>query len=288
VSQADVEELLRCAGDRDPLVKILEGLRDRDLLGAMMHRLEAYKTRIDVSKAETFVTCFFGIGDSLPTGSNPIFSGQLTPEMNASRIVYWYLKQEPDAQKREQVLERAIAGNDGLLLPIRILALEKDASDPGNRLIGDAALARLQGLVAGKVAKAAQNGTLLANPRLVGILGFWQEVGGGQEVSAWLRNVILTDDGLVALLRGFTTVALSTGGGAYVANRHEYIDVEALEAFGLLAEVTTAVQERPEDRLSSEGRRLRRLFSSTMKARDSEKRGWPLHLSMTEDEGEAP
>jgi len=81
-------------------------LNERGLLGVLLDRLEAYKQKIDISNAVTFVTALFDIGDELPEDPGGFFT--ISPEMHANRIIYWYLKQEEDIGKRGEILKKAM------------------------------------------------------------------------------------------------------------------------------------------------------------------------------------
>jgi predicted KAP-like P-loop ATPase len=105
VSQRDVEAVLAAAADRKRLVTVLVALRERDLLDAMLERLEAYKERIDRGAAVSFVTALFDIGDGL-AGSKGMYD--FGASMHAQRIVYWYLRGFPTEAEREEVLEAAM------------------------------------------------------------------------------------------------------------------------------------------------------------------------------------
>ena len=91
ISQAVLDRVLSLVSDREGLAAALRDLNKRNLLGVALDRLEAYKQKIDLEHAVSFVTALFDIGDELPKERGGFFS--ISPEMNSSRIIYWYLKQ---------------------------------------------------------------------------------------------------------------------------------------------------------------------------------------------------
>lgn len=119
----------------------------------------------------------FDIGDELPAGRLGI--SQVPPDMHAARIVYWYLKREPEIVKRQEILIGCIKETTGIYLPCFVVALEGDKAKEGReqreRLADDAGVKHLQELRVSKIRQAASGGTLAEHPRLGQLFGFWLE-----------------------------------------------------------------------------------------------------------------
>ncbi|MBI3304354.1 MAG: AAA family ATPase, partial [Deltaproteobacteria bacterium] len=122
ISQADLDQLLSLVDDREGLVTEFRALNKRGLLGVALDRLEAYKEKIDLQHAVPFITALFDIGDELPDEPAGFFS--IGPDVHASRIIHWYLKQEKDSGKRGQILKEAMKATTGLYLAVRKTSIE--------------------------------------------------------------------------------------------------------------------------------------------------------------------
>ena len=103
ISQADLDRILLLAGNPEGLVAEFRTLNERGLLGIALDRLEAYRQKIELSNATSFITALFDIGDELPEDRSGFFS--ISPEMHAHRIIHWCLKKEQDRNKRGDILK---------------------------------------------------------------------------------------------------------------------------------------------------------------------------------------
>lgn len=216
ISQADIDTILKLAGDRPQLVSHLRGLEARDLLPVALRRLESYKEEIDLQVAVPFITSILDVGDGLPERAG-MFG--MSPDMHAIRIVHWYLKREPDVGTREQVLFEAVEKSDGLYLPVKKVSIEtrrEDSErDPDAFLVGEDFIPTLQQLGRSKIEEAANNGTLRENRHLGYILYRWSEWANEEEVRTWVKELVATDEGLVVFLKAMASPVTSTAMGSY-------------------------------------------------------------------------
>ena len=121
ISQADLDALLASTGDRDQLVSQFNELRARGLLAVVLDRLEAYKQTVGLADAVPFIAALFDIGDDLPEEQSGMFA--VDAWMHASRIIRWYLMNEPDVANRRSYLAEAMKISEGLYLPVMNVAL---------------------------------------------------------------------------------------------------------------------------------------------------------------------
>jgi predicted KAP-like P-loop ATPase len=233
VSQREVEDVLAAVQDRDLLVSKLRYLRERNLLDAMLARLEAYKEQIDLGAAVPFVTALFDVGDGL-AGSIGLYD--LGAAMHASRIVYWYLRRLPSEEERERVLDAAMRATTGTQLPVDMVSDERrrDESQKRDFLISEARLPEFQALAVEKIRALAVQGTLAAHSDLPSFLYRWREWAGEQEPREWAAK-IATDGGALALIRAFTQDIRSHGMGDRVATVRSQTSLKDLEIFVDLA-----------------------------------------------------
>jgi predicted KAP-like P-loop ATPase len=233
VSQREIEDVVAAVHDRDLLASKLRHLRERNLLDAMLARLEAYKEQIDLGAAIPFVTALFDIGDGL-AGSIGMYD--LGAAVHASRIVYWYLRRLPSEEERERVLDAAIRATTGAQLPVDVVSDERRRDDSQKRdfLISEARLPEFQALAVGKIRALAAQGGLATHSDLPSFLYRWREWAGEQEPREWAAK-IAADDGALALIRAFTQDIRSHGMGDRVATVRPQTSLKDLEVFVNLA-----------------------------------------------------
>lgn len=233
ISQAQLDHILSLVADRSNLAMELRALNQRGLLGVALDRLEAYKEKIDVSHAIPFVTALFDIGDELPEEQAGFFS--ISPEMHASRIIYWFLKQESDVGKRGQILKEAMKASTGLYLPVRTASLEgnqvKREKDPGAFSVTDADLKELQQICVEKIEQAASSEKLATHPKILSILYRWRVWGSQDKPRQWVETIIESPGGLLAFLTACLQRSMSQGVGDYMPREHWRINLKNLEDF---------------------------------------------------------
>ena len=231
--QEEVDRIVSLAGNREGLVSALNSLNENNLLNVMVKRLENYKETIDLVHAITFITALFDVGDNLPTGQ--VGLTEIPPDMHAARIVYWYLKREPDLQRRFEILKECIEETTGIYLPAFVVALEGDKAREGKeehaRLADDAGLQDLQKLCASRIRQRATAGTLVNHPRLGELLGFWQAWSSLEEVKEWVSKLAESPEGAMAFLVACTRESRSYGLESYTYQSSWQTDLAAVERF---------------------------------------------------------
>lgn len=233
IAQAEIERLLAATGDRAGLVAAFRALNVQGLLGVAVDRLEAYKQKIKLDDAVPFVTALFDIGDDLPE-SAPGFT-TLSPEMHLSRIVYWYLKQENDREKRAGVLKTAMRETTGLYAPILRTSFETRNPDKKREeeafLVSEDSAKELQTICLEKIRAAARSGALIGHPQLASILYRWRDWASAEEPRVWVQTLFQSDEDVLALLVAFLQQSTSQTFGDHAVRSHWRIRLSGLEPF---------------------------------------------------------
>jgi predicted KAP-like P-loop ATPase len=269
ISQAELDRILSLAGDRSGLVAEFRSLNQRNLLGVALDRLEAYKEKLDLRHALPFVTALFDIGDELPEERSGFFS--ISPEMHASRIIYWYLKQEKDADKRGEILKEAMRATTGFYLPIMTASLEgneeKRKKDPSAFSVTDADLKELQQLCVEKIKQAAETGSLTTHPKMLSILYRWREWEAPEKPSQWAKRVIEFPEAALSFLTGCLHRSTSHGMSDYVSREHWRINLKTVEDFVRVDTLEKKVAELSLDNLSDKQKKAVKAFRGAIKRR---------------------
>lgn len=231
LSHEEVERIVALAGDRQAFASELRATGKRNLLGVSIDRLEAYKETISLDHAISFITAMFDASDELPAGQ--VGLTEIPPDLHAARIVYWYLKREPEISKRQEILVRCIEQTTGIYLPCFVVALEGDKLKEGReqreRLADDPGVKQLQELCVSKIRQAAADGTLSGNPRLGQMLGFWLAWSTGDETRNWVATLIESHDGLLSILVASLRETKTYGVARYSARSSWSVDLEGIE-----------------------------------------------------------
>jgi predicted KAP-like P-loop ATPase len=269
ISQADLDRILALAGDRQGLVTEFRSLNKRALLGVAIDRLEAYKEKLDLSHAVPFVTALFDIGDELPEEREGGFS--ISPEMHASRIIYWYLKQEKDTGKRGQILKEAMEATTGLYLPIKTASLESNKEerekDPDAYNVTDTDLAELHQICVEKIERAAGSGILVSHPKMLSILYRWREWASLEKPRQWVEGLIDSNEGALSFLTACLHRSTSHGIRDYVSQEHWRINLTNVEDFVSVEPLEKKVAELSPDNLADKEKKAVEAFQKAVKRR---------------------
>lgn len=269
ISQADLGRILALTGDRQGLVAGFRSLKKRALLGVALDRLEAYKEKLSLSHAVPFVTALFDIGDELPEERGGRYS--ISPEMHASRIIYWYLKQEKDASRRGQILKEAMKATTGLYLPIKTASLESNKEgrekDPDAYNVTDADLEALHQICVEKIEQAASSGILASHPKMLNILYRWREWASLEKSHQWVAELIGSNEGALAFLTACLQRSTSHGMGDYVSQEHRQINLKSVEDFVSVETIEKKVTHLSIDNLSDKEKKAVKAFQKAIKRR---------------------
>ena len=269
ISQAELDLILSLASDRARLFAQFQSLKQRGLLEVALDRLEAYKEKIELKYAEAFVTAIFDIGDDLRTDRRGFF--EIQPDMHATRIIHWYLKQEKNPAKRTEILKEAMKLTRGLYLPVMKISLEDSKQerkqDPDAFLVTEEALQDLMKICLEKIRVAAENGKLKAHPKMAYILYRWREWASPEEPKEWVEQLISSKDGLLCFLKGFVQEGSVSGSEDYAARVYRYISLKNIEVFVSADILEKRVQEISLDGLTEKEKEAIRAFQRALKRR---------------------
>jgi predicted KAP-like P-loop ATPase len=269
ISQAQLDRILSLVGNREDLVTELRALNKQGLLAVALDRLEAYKEKIDIGHAVPFVTALFDIGDELPEERGGLFT--ISSESHASRIIYWYLKQEKDPEKHGQILKESIKASTGLYMPIRTVSLEvkkqKQDENPEALNVTDADLRELQRLCVEKIIQAAGSGKLAAHPKMAAILYRWREWDSHDKPRQWVERLIESREGVLSFLTACLQRSTSHGMEDYVSEEHWEINLASVESFIPVDALEGKVEALPLEGLGDKEKKAVEAFKKAVKRR---------------------
>lgn len=233
VSHAELKRILSLVGDRESLVAELNFFSERGLLEVLLDRLEAYKEQIDLKYAVPFITALFDIGEKL-TADAPGFFG-MGSDMHASRIIFWYLKKEEDAEKRANIIKDALKATNGVYLPVMQISSENSRQerkkDHSAFLVNENSIEELKGLCVKIIKQASESGKLNNHPKMASILYRWRDWASPEESARWVEKLIETREGVIAFLTAFLQRSKVHGMGDYTYRIRYSISLKNIEDF---------------------------------------------------------
>ena len=270
VPQATIDRILGLTNDRAGLRAELLALKKRGLLPLVLDRLEAYKEHIPLEHAESLITALFDSCDDVSSARSGMF--ELSPMMHAVRIVFWFLRREPDAAIKLRVLDSSIRASEGISLPVDLVSIESQKrSREGERfenLTDDEGLAALKRLCLEKIEAVAAAGRLAGRLELSSLLFRWKQWGGDDAPRAFVASMTSKPDGALAFLKAFLSRSTSHGMGDYVGSERWYINLGSIEMFvpwESVEAVTKDVPLGPQD--ADEGHQALKAFREAVKRR---------------------
>jgi predicted KAP-like P-loop ATPase len=273
ISQAELDRILSLVGDRDGLATELRAFNARGLLGIVLDRLEAYKEKIDIKHAIPFIAALFDIGDELPEE----LPGFLTigAETHASRVIFWYLKQEKDWKKRAYILKEAMKITNGVYLPVMRTSLEESKEarkkDPDAFIVDAEDLKDLRNICVEKIRQAAESGALKTHSEMARILYPWREWATPEQPKKWVEDLVESQNGALFLLTAFTQRSTSQGIGDYVPKIHWRISLTSLENFISIDVLEQKVKEIDLTGIGEKEQRAVQAFQKALKRRQEGK-----------------
>lgn len=289
ISQAEINQVIALAGDRQGLVQSLTGLNRRGLLPLLVERLEVYKDDIPVDAAVPFVTALFDIGDVIPEDPPGVFIG---PSTHIRRVVHWYLRREPDQSQRMETLSQSIQETSGLMQPL-ILAYDEVSpkrreENPESCLVSLEDAEKLKTLSVNKVSSAAKDGKLAGSEKLGPILYRWLDWGSADEVRQWVSNVASSPEGALTILRSLVERGTTQTMGDQVGRVTWQVSLENLERFVDLEKFRAQIGGITQSSLGDRDRNAVRAFQRALKRRAQGKpdKVW-LDLEDDDDESSA-
>jgi predicted KAP-like P-loop ATPase len=233
VSERTVREALDLAGDRRGFAGFLGNLNRQDLAVRLLERLEDFTDTLPVDKVPATIGAIVDVVDELPKERRGFYD--LGADAQAMRIVFRLLRRITSEDERLRTAKEAIETGRSIHGVVHFASWlqqteeeEKrgrapELSEDGQRQVAVAALVRIR--------EAAADGTLQRAPHLGHTLFRWRDWGGGEEPQSYVKQLIVSDDGLLAFLSGFLEQHQSYGEGDHASRTTWVIDRSSIGQF---------------------------------------------------------
>ena len=250
ISNAEIEDLLRCTGDRSAFGKKLLDYTDQirsdgsSKLRAILNRLEYYtKDDIPEQNIQPVICSFFDIGDKLLLERDePHGMFGFGNSIQIGRIIHQLLMRENE-ETRFKIVSSAIRGGSAISVVTHEAVMwgqeHGKFSSSGQipkdqQTFSEEHLKAIEGQVVSKIVEAAKDNSLLSVPlpHLVGILHAWSTwTGLNDQARAWVNSIVKTDEGLVSILPHFGFNIIGQNPGDVTARIRYRLDPEQLKPY---------------------------------------------------------
>ena len=268
LSQFELDEVMAVVGNRVALGARLESLGSRGLLAVLLDRLDYYKERLPI---ESVVPCITALLDLDVNGDDALLIAHISPRSRLKRIIYCYLRQEPDQKKRKAFLLEAMEQTTGLSTPISMAqwlspkGTQSQSSDPDALLEDLKDIDDVRQIALAKIRDAADSERLAADSAFGQLLGFWKTWGPPGEAEAFVQKLIVSDPGVVRFL-AVTRNATTTYSGPIPKVRH-YYSLTSIERFVPLTVMGKRTEELDPAGMKGDDATNLALFNEALKRR---------------------
>ena len=248
ISKAKINALLDVAGDSkafgELLLKYAGQIRSdgSSRVRAILEYLQDYTTK-DIHKEAipAIINTFFDIGDSLLLKCDErggIFD--VGNDIRISRLIYQLLRRVDETTRFEIISSAIKSGSSIATITHEDVIWGQEHGKFGNeepnpaedRTFTAEHLNILEELAVAKITEAAEDGSLLSSPNLVGTLYAWRIwTGSDDQVREWANEIIAMDDGLISFVEQFGSIRKSQGLGDLTFREKYRLDPKWLEPY---------------------------------------------------------
>lgn len=245
ISQAEIENILKLAGDEEAFSKTLLSLSKDGKVLHVLDRMEDYTAEtIPESHIASIINVLMDIGDLLPEAPRGMYS--LDTPAHIMRLMYQLSERIKNQDERFKLYKEAIIAAQKSLHTIvhevvvhgqhhgKLSSTPEEGLEPEEeRPVSSEHLIELEQLAYEKIKQWAEDGRLGDHLRLIPILYQWKRWAkeGEKEVTAYIDNLIKSDAGLTKLIKAFVSQSVSHTITDEVGRINSYIDLKTVNDF---------------------------------------------------------
>lgn len=251
ISEVEANALESTFGDKTVFSeKILELVKDKRLRPMLVKILDRVK-KLDETKMKVVISTLWDLEKEIgeERGAMFDFDDNVT---QVSRITYHSIKNLAK-EKRFEVLEDLVKNSKTSYPPVRFVSLLVDQqTNPSST--GEAPLVsaedaeKLKVICVAIINKLATEDILHQEKQMVFFLYRWKEWEGEEKVKEYIKKLIATREGLLALLKGFVSKVLSTAGD------YMRLDKKGIEPLYPIADIEVLVKEITDEEITGMGK----------------------------------
>lgn len=256
ISQSDFQLLASAARDRKAFVSEFLSVKARGQSGPALAMLDDYKQKIPLEYVAEFLPALLDIGDLVEDGAEAF----LGPFTRITRVALWYVRQEPELAKRGAYFLNAMQASNGLALMTRILRGEeerrKKKSPDELAMFTDEQLEIAKELWIQRLLAEAKSDliSLARSHHFLSMLYAWREWKGDATTREWVKQLILSDEGLIAFLMAAAGIITRTTLGDHTSTQHTLTQLQTISDFASVEEIAERINSISKEQLSNDER----------------------------------
>lgn len=269
LSERSLKDFLSTVDDISASVSKLERFEKEGKSRLLLARLSDHLEDLDDSQRENLLVGVFDFAEASKDNRRGALDMDSVEE-RAWVLGYHALKR---IEKGRQVgfLTKVLDSTKGLFSPVKLVGVlnqeikERSKGElPEETLLTKEEVDCLNEVCAGKIRKAAEDGSLANTKNLALVLYGWRGWESEEAVRAYVAELLNTKKGLFFLLRGFVSEVRSQTMGDYVARTTKRIDRNAIGKFADLDELDKLVDGLDRGCLTDEQIEIIELYRNSM------------------------
>lgn len=233
ISDSEMVEILESANDEIKIRETFNDLRERELLATAFRRFDDMRNQLPLEKISILLPAMMEAAEHFDARAS---FGIEAPFVSAWRSVFWYIRQEPDVEKRGLIFLAAIKKTDALAISGQLIDLDqgkRDKEREEDRLIlTDSQLEEAKSIWVMKFKNSLTDlNASLVDHRFVSNLFHWSRFGGDDDAKVFVLGIAAKSDTFVPLLKAFRSMSTSQTIGDLVAKTQWRLNLSSLALF---------------------------------------------------------
>jgi len=231
VSESRINEIVATLTDRETFKTHILQFKEEKRLRKLLTKLLRHRDDLNEAKIKNALAVLWELEKQINDEREAVLDLD-DVDTQVLRFAYHALKQLP-AVNRKPLLADLIGGCANIYFPVHLIAvlrqgLEKEGQQGESPILTDGELKELEKILVEKIKSAAASGSLKDEKNLVLILYRWRAWESPEAVSAYIRGLIATREGLLIFLKSFISKVLSTAGNYNNLNRNSIAELHPI------------------------------------------------------------
>ncbi len=266
ISETEIKEVVESTSNKDVFKEQIIRFKKDGRTKALLSKLMDHLSDITPEQSKNLILGLWESREIIGEDRSGVFDFDDT-QTKVGRLAYHSLKESIVPEKRKEFLEDLVKSSNNLYQSVRFIATllqgaEKDSQMGDTTIVSAEDIEPSKQYLLSQIKKFAEDDSLLKNEDLAFFLYRWKEWESKEAVQSYVNKLISTKQGVINLLRGFTSKVYSTAGDYFHLDKKglsEFISIENLDqAISLITKEDIA-------KMSEEERRAFDLYSKPSK-----------------------
>lgn len=244
ISKTEIREVVESLNNKDAFKEHVVRFKKDGRIKNLLSILIDYLSEITPEQSKNLILGLWESIEIIGEDRSGVFDFDNT-QTKISRLSYHSLKESVSPEKRKEFLEDLVKSSSNLYQSVLFIATllqetEKD-HQAGDIILKTEDIEPSKKYLLDQIKKFAEDDSLLKNEDLTLFLYRWKEWESKEAAQSYVNKLISTKQGVVNLLRGFTSKVYSTAGDYF------HLDKKALAEFVSIEELDKSIAAITED-----------------------------------------